>query len=80
MATVVGSSTRPNGEPRDMFTTSIGSALARFQAPTHSRASTVTSVEPSQPKTLRANSSASGATPGPTLNVLLWVVESYGPL
>src|SRR5882762_11998957 len=50
----------PNGEPSDMLTTSMSLSTA------HSRASTTTSVEPSQPNTRTAYRSAFGATPGPT--------------
>ena len=60
-ATAVGSSALPNGEPSDMLMTSMSFATA------HSMASTVTSVEPSQPNTRTAYRSASGATPGPTV-------------
>ncbi len=44
-ATADGSSFVPNGEPSDMLITSMSLSTA------HSIASTVTSVEPSQPKT-----------------------------
>ena len=45
-----------------MLITSISLATAQ------SMASTVTSVEPSQPNTFSAYRSTSGATPGPTRN------------
>ena len=44
-ATADGSSLEPKGEPSDMLMTSMSLSTA------HSIASTVTSVEPSQPKT-----------------------------
>ncbi len=44
-ATADGSSFEPNGEPSDMLITSMSFATD------HSIASTVTSVEPAQPKT-----------------------------
>ena len=46
-ATADGSSSVPNDEPSDMLITSMSLSTA------HSIASTVTSVEPSQPKTRR---------------------------
>ena len=68
MATALGSLLRPNGAPSDMFTTSIASAWVALYWPTQFRASTVRSVEPSQPKIFRATRLASGATPGPIAN------------
>src|SRR5687768_63904 len=72
-ASADGSVDRPNGEPSDMLITSMSLSTAQ------SMASTVTSVEPAQPKTRRAYRSASGATPGPMRRELLCVVEPYGP-
>src|SRR5574338_117918 len=72
-ATAEGSSARPKGEPSDMLMTLAPAATAI------SIASTVTSVEPSQPKTRKKYSSASGATPGPMRKSCSGVVESYGP-
>ena len=59
-ATAEGSLASPNGPPSDMLMTSMSWSTA------HSMASTTTSVEPWQPKTRMAYSSALGATPGPT--------------
>ena len=53
-ATADGSSAPPNGEPSDMLMTSMSWSTA------HSMASTVTSVEPSQPNTRIAYRSAFG--------------------
>ena len=58
-AAALGSSAPPNGEPSDMLMTCMPLSTA------HSIASTVRSVEPSQPNTRTAYSSAFGATPGP---------------
>src|SRR5882724_3362943 len=74
-ATALGSSALPNGEPSDMLITSMPLATA------HSMASTVTSVEPPQPKTRTAYRSAFGATPGPTNHECdEMVVALYGPV
>ena len=75
-ATAEGSSFEPKVEPSDMLITSMSLSTA------HSIASTVTSVEPSQPKTRMAYRSAFGATPGPTLKFagLASVLASYEPV
>ena len=73
-ATADGSSALPNGEPSDMLMTSMWFATA------HSIASTVTSVEPSQPKTRSAYRVACGAMPGPMFHVCDEIVDAFqGP-
>src|SRR5438045_9790627 len=74
-ATAEGSSFEPNGEPSDMLITSMSLSTAQ------SMASTVTSVEPSQPNTRTAYSSALGATPGPMAQLCDAIVDAlYLPL
>ncbi len=67
-ATADGSSAVPNDEPSDMLITSMSLSTA------HSIASTVTSVEPSQPKTRSRRCRPSGATPGPIVHELPEIV------
>src|SRR5262249_38820949 len=74
-ATADGSSALPNDEPSDMLITSMSWSTA------HSMPSTVTSVEPAQPKTRPAYRSALGPTPGPTSQLCELIVEPlYGPV
>src|SRR5262245_54793813 len=60
----------PKSAPRDMLMTSIPCCTAQ------SIASTTKLVDPVHPKTRTANTSASGATPGPILKVSLGVFAS----
>ena len=49
-------------------------------ATAQSMALTTTWVGPVQPKTRSVYRSALGATPGPMVKEVLWVVESHGPV
>src|SRR5438552_12389367 len=66
-------SSGPKSAPRDMLITSIPCSTAQ------SIASTTTLVDPAQPKTRTAYTSASGATPGPMRKRTFGVLALYGP-